>query len=218
MIDWWNSLTLAMQVFYCIAIPATLILVIQTILMFFGFGEDGDADGADLDVDADMDVDGAPDDLPGEGIFGENTVAEVDTEFDINGLRLFTLRGIVAFFVVFGWVGVAMLSAGVALWITALVSFVCGFAMMLALAFLMRAMMKLRNNGNLDLRNAVGTAGRVYLTIPPARSGSGKVEILLQGSLVEREAVTDETEAIPTGSEIVVISVSAGNTLVVRRK
>ena len=102
--------------------------------------------------------------------------------------------------------------------ITMCVAAVSGFAMMLALAFLMRALLKLRNNGNIDNRNAVGTAGKVYLTIPPARSGAGKVQILLQGSLVERSAVTDEESEIPTGCEIVVVSVSSGTDLVVRRK
>ena len=214
MIAWWNSLELALQVFYCIAIPATLILVIQTILMFFGFGEDGD-------VDADGALDGdTPNDLPdsSDGIFGDGQLEHTDTEFDAEGLRLFTLRGIIAFFVVFGWVGVAMLSAEITLWITALVAFASGFAMMLLLAFLMRAFMKLRNNGNMDNRNAIGMAGKVYLTVPPARSGSGKVQVMLQGSLVVREAVTDEVDAILTESEIVVIGVSAGTTLIVRRK
>jgi len=43
MLDFWNSLSTAAQVFYCVAIPATLVLVIQTVLMFIGFGDDADA-------------------------------------------------------------------------------------------------------------------------------------------------------------------------------
>jgi membrane protein implicated in regulation of membrane protease activity len=78
--------------------------------------------------------------------------------------------------------------------------------------------MKLRSDGNADNRNAVGTAGKVYLTIPPSRSGEGKVQVMLQGSYVERNAVTDDTDAIPTGSEIIVVGVSGQTDLVVRRK
>ena len=208
MIVWWNSLTLALQIFYCIAIPASLVLVVQTVLMFFGFGEDADAD-ADVEVS-----DGVPED----GIFGENSVTETESDFDVEGLRIFTLRGIVAFFVVFGWIGVVMLSAEIPLVIALIVATLGGFAMMLLLAFLTKMMMKLRNNGNIDIRNAIGTAGRVYLTVPPARSGEGKVQLVLQGSLVERAAVTDEETEIPTGSEVVVVSISAGTDLVVRRK
>ena len=78
--------------------------------------------------------------------------------------------------------------------------------------------MKLRNDGNLDNKNALGTSGRGYLTIPPSRSGEGKVNVLLQGSYVEVDAVTDEKEAIPTGAEIVVTGISGQTTLVVKKK
>ena len=89
---------------------------------------------------------------------------------------------------------------------------------MLLLAFLMKAVMKLRSDGNIDNKNAIGTSGKVYLTIPPARSGEGKVQIMLQGSFVEVNAVTDDETAIPTGAEIVVVAVSGQTDLVVRRK
>ena len=109
-------------------------------------------------------------------------------------------------------------STGAQLYVTIPVSTVCGFATMVLLAFLMRAVLKLRSDGNMDAKNAVGTSGKVYLTIPPARSGEGKVQLLLQGSYVELGAVTDDEVAIPTGSEIVVVGVSGQTDLVVRRK
>lgn len=214
-IEWWNSLAVPAQVFYCIAIPATLVLLIQTVLMFLGLGED--ADGIE-----DADMDGILDDMDasdaGEGIFGEDIVSEAADAFGLDGLRIFTIRGLVAFFVVFGWVGAAMQGADVSLWITIPVAAVCGFVMMVALALLLRAVMKLRSDGNTDNRNAVGTAGKVHLTVPPSRSGEGKVHVMLQGSYVERSAVTDSEEAIPTGCEIVVVGVSGQTDLVVKRK
>ncbi len=200
MMMWWNSLSMASQVFALIAIPTTILLLIQTVLMFLGIGHD--ADGADM----------MPDD------------AVPDTDFDdldagaMDSLHIFTIRGIIAFFVVFGWVGVVMDSARVNLWITVPVAILCGFAMMVVLALLLRAVMRLRAGGNLDNRNALGTAGTVYLAVPAARSGVGKVNVLLQGSYVERDAVTDDEESIPTGAQIVVVGLSGQTTLVVRRK
>ena len=38
MTEWWMSLTGMGQVFACIAVPATLILFIQTVLMIIGIG------------------------------------------------------------------------------------------------------------------------------------------------------------------------------------
>ncbi|MBO5402639.1 MAG: NfeD family protein [Clostridia bacterium] len=217
-IEWWNSLSLAAQIFYCIALPSTLVLLVQTILMFIGLGEDADGD-VDVDTDVDADVDADVDvDLDGDIPDGdEGFLATVDAE-GFAGLRVFTVRGIIAFLVVFGWVGVVMETAGITLWLTLPVATASGFAIMLLLAFIFKALMKLRSDGNTDNRNAIGTAGRVHLTIPPSRTGEGKVHVMLQGSYVERDAVTDEDIPIPTGSEIVVVRVSGGTTLVVRRK
>ena len=214
-IDWWNSLSIASQIFACVAIPATLVLIIQTILMFIGFG--GDADGID---GGDVDVDGAGDvpDVEGDGVFGDGDAPEIQDASGLEGLRIFSVRGIVGFLVVFGWVGIVMEAFGAKLWLTLPVATVAGFAMMLLLAFIFREMMKLRADGNIDNRNALGVSGKVQLTIPPSRRGEGKVHILLQGVYVERDAVTDQTEAIPTGSEIVVVGLSGQTTLVVKKK
>lgn len=208
MFDWWNSLELVTQIFYCIAIPSTLVLLIQTIMLLVGLGDDAQM-GETPDVDIDGDVD---------GIFGEDSVTETPDFEGLDGLRIFTIRGIIAFLVIFGWVGIVMNGSGVPLWLTLPVATISGFFMMVLLALLMRLVLKLRSNGNIDNRNAIGTAGKVYLTIPAGRSGEGKVQLILQGSLVERNAVTDSNEALPTGSEIVVTGVSGGTTLVVRKK
>ena len=206
--EWWNSLGLASQILYCIAIPATLVLLIQTILMFLGFD-----DGPDGDVEVDI---SEPD--VGEGVFGDNSIEGWEPSSDLGSLHIFTFRGIVAFFVIFGWVGIVMQSFQVNLPVTIIVATLCGFAMMVGIAFLLRLVMRLKNNGTTDNRNAIGAAGKVYLTIPPSRSGEGKVNIMLQGAYVERNAVTDETESIPTGCEIIVVGTSGETSLIVKRK
>ncbi len=215
LIEWWNSMNLALQIFYCIAIPSTLVLVIQTVLMFLGL-EEGVDDELGIDVPdgeiSEPDFDSAPDD----GAFDQDVSG--DAISGIESLHIFTIRGIIAFLVVFGWVGIVMQSADVGLFITVPVAAVCAFAVMVAIAFLFRAVMKLKSNGAADNRNAVGTAGKVYLTIPPSRSGEGKVNVMLQGTYVERNAVTDETESIPTGCEIIVVGTSGQTSLVVKRK
>ena len=204
-VEWWNSLSLASQIFYCLAIPSTLLLLVQTIMMFIGFGEDGIDDSLDSPV---LDTDSVFDD-------GFEEIQDVS---GLDGLRIFTIRGIIAFFVVFGWVGIALDSSDVSLFITIPVAFVCGALMMVFLAFLFNSVMKLRSEGNTDNRNALGTSGKVHLTVPANRSGEGKVHIMLQGPYVERNAVTDDDTPIPTGSEVVVIGVSGQTDLVVKRK
>ena len=211
-INWWNSLSIVSQAFACVAIPATLILLIQTILMLIGIENESDGLGDDIPDDL-------PDDVPEvDGVFGDGDVSDVSDGVGFEGLKIFSVRGMIAFFVVFGWVGLAMDATEVALPITLIVSTVAGAAMMLVLAVMMRAVMRLRNDGNTDNRNAIGKSGKVHLTIPAKRAGEGKVHVMLQGSYVERGAVTDDEEPIPTGSEVVVIGVSGDTDLVVRRK
>ncbi len=224
MFAWWDSLSLISQIFACIAIPTTVVLAIQTVLMLIGLDTDSvdGADGAELSLEHDI-SDAEMGDLDADltaadGVFGEDVPLADPDPTGLDGLRIFSVRGIMAFLVVFGWVGFTMDEAGAALWLTLLVAAACGIATMVLMALLMRAVMGLRNNGNLNNRNAIGTAGRVYLTIPAFRSGEGKVNILLQGSYVEREAVTDEDTPLPTGTEVVVVGLSGQTTLVVKRK
>lgn len=209
MFAWWESLSTFSQVLACMAIPATLILLIQTILTLIGIGDNGvDSDIGDADIDADA----------ADGVFGAELTDGDSDPSGLDGLRIFSVRGIIAFFVVFGWTGILLDSLSLSPVISVGVGAVAGFLIMLLIALLFRAVMKLESDGNVDNRNALGVSGTVYLKIPPNCEGTGKVNIMIQGSYCERDAVTDENEALPTGCEIVVMSLSGQNTLVVKRK
>ena len=89
---------------------------------------------------------------------------------------------------------------------------------MLGVALLIKALSKLQSDGSLNLKYALGVGGSVYITVPPQRGGRGKVNLIVQGKLEELDAVTDDELPLPFGTEVVVIGISGGNTLVVRRK
>ncbi|MBR4896789.1 MAG: hypothetical protein IKZ41_10185, partial [Clostridia bacterium] len=117
MINWWNSMDTVGQIFALIAIPSTLVLVVQTILLLFGLG--GAADGIDIDGD------GIPD-TPGFEGDGDG------------GLALFSLRGIMSMAAVAGWSGLVMHEAGIPLAVTVLLAAAFGFLAMVAIAFVMK--------------------------------------------------------------------------------
>ena len=54
--NWWEGLTLLQQCFAVVAIPATVILLLQTVLLLFGMGGH-DADHGEVDTDHDFDHD-----------------------------------------------------------------------------------------------------------------------------------------------------------------
>lgn len=224
MIAWWQSLSTLEHVLLYIAIPATLILLLQTLLLFLGGVTGSGSDGVDLDGDGipdagglDLDGDGIPDvdglDLDGDGVPDDLEGAHQDGP--AAGLHLFTVRGIIAFLTLFGWGSLCFLQIGLPPALAVFLGIPVGLAGMVGTALILREAMKLQYDGTLQVRNAVGLRGYVYLTIPPCRSAPGKVNVMVQEQLREFEAVTDRTAPIPTGSPVRVTGLTEGNILLV---
>lgn len=204
MTDWWNALSAQQHMFLFAAVPFTVILVIQIILTIIGLGHDSDMD-AGPDSDADM-----------------AAHAEFDTHADHGdhvsaaGFRFFTVRGLVAFFCIFGWTGYAISGSSLGTALEIIISTAAGLAAMLLIGLMFYTMKRMQASGNLQYANAIGQSAEVYLPIPPARSGKGKVMVAFQERLVEAEAVTDDDEKIPTGATVSVVG-NTGNTLIVKK-
>jgi membrane protein implicated in regulation of membrane protease activity len=60
----------------------------------------------------------------------------------------------------------------------------------------------------LNLNNAIGKIGKVYLTIP--ENGVGEIQVSFQGSMKNMKAISDSNEKIPAFTEIKVSSVRDG--------
>jgi hypothetical protein len=166
-------------------------LVVQTILIAVG----GDADGHDGSVaDAHDHTSGHP----SEGLF----------------LKWLTLKGIVAFLTFFGLAGLASGSGAEPLR-TLPIALLAGVAALVLVGWLMSSFGRLESSGNLDLANAVGKTGTVYLRIPGGRAAPGKVVVEVQGRSVEVAAIT-ASEEIPTGAPIRVVALSGDLLEVVR--
>ena len=214
---WWESLTALERVFAAAAIPATLLLIIQLVTTLIGLGgQEGDADGPDLDGD------GVPDgiDLDGDGVPDEFYESPDGAEVQHEGfnLRLFSFRGIVAFFAVYGWGALAISRSGRPWLLAILVGLILGVAAMFLVAVTMQLFVRLQSDGTVDPGNAVGLAGEVYLSVPPQRQGEGKVNVVIQEKMTECAAVTDEESPISTGEKITVIGVTRERQLIVMRR
>lgn len=211
MIDWWNGLTLMEQILYCIAIPSTLILLLQTIMTLCGFGhEGGDMNVSDTSgIDFDMDM---PDDISFDTDIGDGSPVS-----DLGSMHFFTMQGIVAFFCIFGWTSIIILHGGGSGTASVLVGLVFGFIAMFTVAKVMQVSAKMTQSGTLDMRNTLGETGRVYLTVPPKGGGTGKVNITVQGRFMEFDALNSSDTAIQTGENIRVIDIE-GNYLVIEKE
>ena len=185
---WWQALTVLQKVYWLIAIPFSVFFVLQTVMSLFG----GDILSADGDADL---------------------AVESDTGIDFQFL---SIKNLVAFFTLFGWVGVLTSSSGMAPVWSVLLAIVAGLLMMLLMATLMYFMSKLTESGTLELKNAKGRTGTVYLTIPAKRAGMGKVQISIQG-FQTLDALTDDEVEIHTGAVVEVVDTLNEEILIVRR-
>ena len=189
-IDWWNGFSTVQQILLALAIPSTLILVLQAVLLIIGLGDHGsdvdngeaDLDGIDTDGDGvpdaiDIDGDGVPDalDLDGDGVpdvMLDGAHFEAGDANDVNavrfegahhssGLKLLSLRGIVAFFAVGSWLGIALIDLGVSIPLSCALAFAGGFLALLLCALIIKWSLSMQENGTFSAKNAIAHTATV---------------------------------------------------------
>ena len=183
---WWESLDVFLKVMWGIAIPVSTIFIIQMIMTFVGMGDHGDVSG-DADVDADAQM----------------------------PLHFFTFRNLVNFFLGFSWTGISFYTTiENRAWLT-LLGVVVGLVLVAIVMLLLYGLSRAVQSGNIDIRNAVGRTATVYFPIPPARGGNGKIQMSIQQSVREYDAITDAEQILPTGRMVRVTAVVDSGTLIV---
>ena len=190
MTEWWTSLDLFMKILWCMAIASSTIFVIETILTFIGI--DG---GGDFDMDTDI----------------------PDGSFEAEpSMNLYTFRNLVNFILGFSWTAILFKNSISSTWLLMLLSVLLGVALVAAVMYLFKWLSKMQQSGNIDVRkSAKGCIGKVYLTIPANRTGAGKVQITINDSVREYDALTDSDSDLKTGSSIKVVEALDSSTLLV---
>lgn len=212
MSNWWNNISFLEQIFYYCAIPATLILVIQTLLTILGIGN------TDVDIDFDGNVD--TDVTMFDSLSSLESVESNNIDFieSASNLKFFSIRGIVAFFTLFGWVGAILANNKLNVFLVFLIAIVCGFIGMFFIAFMFYSISKMQRKGNINIKNAVGKIGQVYIPIPANKKGKGKIQITIQERYTEIDAMTNNNQILSTGTMVVVVDVIDINTLLVEKQ
>ena len=191
MIELFNSLEPLQKFFWTIACCASLVFIIQTIMTFIGLGTDADVDAGPMDGSVDSIEDGA-----------------------LSGV--FSFRNLVNFLLGYGWAGVLLFDDIEKRWLLQLVAIAVGLLFVLAFVFMFRQVMKLSHDGSFKMSETVGLKADVYLRIPAARSGRGKVQVSVKGSIHEIDAVTDNDAEIPTGGQVEIVEVLGDDLLLLK--
>jgi membrane protein implicated in regulation of membrane protease activity len=204
-----NNLDLLDKVFLTCALIGGVLFTLWTLLQVFLGGHGGG------DVHADI---GGVDFHTGDVHTGDVHGGDIQTEGSADAalsFRALSLQGMMAFVLMFGLVGLAThneMHLPVSLSLAC--AFLAGMAMIWVMDRIMRALSRLQSTGTIDMRNAIGEKGTVYLRIPAG--GTGKANVVVQGRLITVDAVAENKEEIPTSSQVEVVGVQ--NSILVVRK
>jgi len=210
MMEYMGSLSFLEKIFLICAIFGGGLFILRTILMLIGIGDtDVDAD-ADMDVDAHADVDST--DLDHD----HGRLDDIDHgDHDAGGLRFLTLQGLTAFIMMFGLTGYGFSrSSALGSLIIIIISILFGLFAMWLIAKGFAVMRSLQSSGNMQIYDAMGEEGSVYLTIPA--NGIGKIQIIVSGRLMVMDAVSQDKVELKTGERVCVSEITSGGMLSVR--
>jgi membrane protein implicated in regulation of membrane protease activity len=132
------------------------------------------------------------------------------------GIGLFSLQTLGAFFLGFGWMGVAAISNGASVMIGVLLAALCGVCAMLAMFYMIKALLRLQSNGNLDYSSVIGQEGKVYVTLPGNdKDGGGQIEIMIQGRLTTASARKQSEGPLKPGQRVRITALDGPTSFVV---
>jgi membrane protein implicated in regulation of membrane protease activity len=187
MTDFFSNMDMLLRTFWFIAIPTSLIFIIQTIMTFVGLDA---SEGVEADFDSNLDGG--------------------DTPF-----QLFSLRNLINFLLGFSWAGVSLYKSITNHNLLIFIAFIVGFVFLMLFFLIIRQVTKLAEDNSFKFEYTIGKTAQVYLPIPENKMGKGKVLISIQGSTHELEAIS-ENQRIESNQLVKVIKLESGNILVVQ--
>ena len=175
MTDFFTGMSVLQQAFWYSALLSSIIFLLQTILTFVG------VESSDLDADFDGDF------------------HHVDAPFE-----WFTFRNLINFLLGFGWTGVAFFAEMNDYLLVALATLV-GLIFVAIFFIIIKQFLKLQEDNTFQMEKTIGKTAEVYLKIPAHKSGTGKIQVSINGSFHELNAVT-EGEEILSGESVKIIN------------
>jgi membrane-bound ClpP family serine protease len=166
--------------------------------------------------------------LPVSLFFGLQTImtflglsdGETDMDSDTGDVELpfeiFTLRNLINFLLGFSWTGISFYNSIENKTVLIIISVIVGLLFVAIFFFLIKQILKLSENNSFKIESTLHKTAQVYLTIPEAKSGKGKVLISVNGAIHELDAMTLSTEKLPSNAIVKVVAVES-NLLIVEK-
>jgi hypothetical protein len=193
----------------CAAIGGTLI-VCQFLVTLLGLGGGHDIGGHDV---GGHDVGGH--DAGGDDAGSHDACHEHEAGHGSQPSWVFsvlTFRALTAAFAFFGLTGLSCIRLEMEPIPTLVIALGAGALALFLIGWLMKLLSRLNVDGTVHIERALGSPGTVYLSVPGARSGVGKVFVNLLNRTVEYKAITSQ-DHLPTGAKIVVVGIVSADTV-----
>jgi membrane protein implicated in regulation of membrane protease activity len=120
------------------------------------------------------------------------------------GLDLLSVRALASGVAAFGVTGLAIMRAGAPSIVALGAAIVVALAAAAGVAWIIRQLMRLEEDGSMHLESAVGKVGTVAVPIPAHGEHAGKVRLAVEGRWIEWPATT-RGPALPTGAPVLVL-------------
>ena len=185
---WWASMELFEKVMWCIAIPSSIVFIIQMIMTFVGADSSSDFDSVD---GGDISDGGMP-------------------------FHFFTFRNLINFLLGFSWTGISFYNTIHNRFLLVLLSAFVGLVLVAIVLLLFVWLSRMVQSGNIYIDQAVGKTATVYIPISGKRARAGKVQVSVNGAVREYDAITDSDD-LRTGELVVIKEVVEGNMLLVAK-
>jgi serine/threonine protein kinase len=203
-----NTMIESLETFYLVcALLGGTILICQFLLSLLGLGDHHEAGDHDFHVADSHDFHDAHDSHDSHDSH-EGTHESHAAWY----AGMFTFRTLVAALTFYGLAGRAAAATGMHPAQTVGVALAAGGAALFLVAWMVRSLYQLRSEGTVRSSRAIGKIGSVYLPIPAAKAGLGKIHLKLQNRTVEYQAVTSQA-ALPVGAEVMVVAIISSDTV-----
>lgn len=187
--QFFNELEPLLRMFWYIAIPVSIIFLIQTVMTFMGADTH---DGQFADFDGDLSD-------------------SHDTPF-----QLFSFRNLINFLIGFSWAGISFYKTITNATLLVTFAVVIGLLFIFLFWFIVKQLLKLAEDNSFNSKEMLGKSAQVYLSIPSAKSGKGKIQVSIRGAFHEIDAVT-ENEALPSGAMVKIKDLIDSNLVLVEK-
>ncbi|MBK9566518.1 MAG: NfeD family protein [Saprospiraceae bacterium] len=187
MFDFLSDADIYLKTFWYVAMPVSLIFILQSAMTFIGIG--------DMDTDHDTGGDFGHADSP---------------------MELFTLRNMINFLLGFSWGGISFFNTIDNKFLLVTASVGVGVIFVALFFYLIQQFRKLEEDNTFTSQAVINQEAEVYLRIPAAGEGNGKIQVSYNGAVHELVAIA-ESDPIATGDKVLIIDVLPEEIVLVRK-